>query len=354
MKKIFVLTSMLFLFLSTTAFAVANNNNNAIVLDNKLFKITLPENFKGIFISEIKKDRIYIYDKQSKEADFGGFAFGIIAYKNPSQYAGTPSCKKLGELVNKKNIYDIVIAYPTEVQHDYLKDNDSIKSYKSLYDYGENVIINGVKKYIYYQNRGTKGEDLYNEVLSKHNKAINEKWNSQKLEDENMSYMYNVISQNIDSSKVLNKIGYKYYDLNGDGIEELLIGEIAQDNWKGVIYDIYTMVNRKPIHVISGGTRNRFYVCDYSFLCNEYSSGANESGVRVYNLVENSIELVPQIAFKYDGYKNAKIPYFISYGNSIENDENWENVDKKTYEQRFSIFKNYQRFDYTPLAKFNK
>jgi len=111
------------------------------------------------------------------------------------------------------------------------------------------------------------------------------------------------------------------------------------------------MVNRKPTHVISGGTRNRFYVCDVSFLCNEYSSGANESGVRVYDLVGNSTELVPQIAFKYDGYKNAKNPYFITNGNSIENDEEWENVDKKTYDQRFSIFKKYQRFDYTPLIR---
>ena len=347
MKKIFILISVLFLFLSTTAFAVSKNNND-IVLKNKLFKITLPEKFKGSFISEIKKDRIYIYDKQSKEAGFEGFAFGITAYKNPSQYAGAPSGKKLGELVNKKNIYDIVITYPTEVQHDYTKDNNPPKSYKLLYDYGENIIINGIKKSTYYKNRGTKGENLYNEVIDKHIKAIKEKWDSQRLEDENMSYMYNVIAQNIPD--VLNSIGYKYYDLNGDGIEELLIGEIAQGEWKDVIYDIYTIVNRKPAHVISGGTRNRFYVCDDSFLCNEYSSGANESGVRVYDLVRNSIELVPQVAFKYDGYKNAQNPYFVTYGSSIENDDEWENVDKKTYEKRFSIFKKYQRFDYTPLS----
>lgn len=349
MKKILILTSMLFLLLSTTTFA-ASKKDNDIVLKNKLFEITLPKNFKGIFMSEIKKDRIYIYDKQSKKSGFGGFAFGITAYKNPSQYAS--SGKKLGELVNKKNIYDIVITYPTEVQYDYRKGNNPNKSYKSLYGYGENVLISSGKKSTYYKNRGTKGNDLYNEVINKHIKAITEKWDSTRLEKENMSYMYNVIAKNVDTSKVLNSIGYKYYDLNGDGIEELLIGEIAQDKWKGVIYDVYTMVNRKPAHVISGGTRNRFYVCDDLFLCNEYSSGANESGIRVYNLVENSIELVPQVAFKYDGYKNEKNPYFITYGNSIENDDDWENVDMQTYEQRFSIFEKYQRFDYTPLSKF--
>ena len=95
--------------------------------------------------------------------------------------------------------------------------------------------------------------------------------------------MYNLIPRN--------KIGYAYYDINADGIEELIFGEIAQGKLKGVIYDIYTMVDRKPQHVISGGNRNRYYICDNSFVCNEYSSGANESGVRIYILVENSTEL---------------------------------------------------------------
>jgi len=47
------------------------------------------------------------------------------------------------------------------------------------------------------------------------------------------------------------------------------------------------MVNRIPKHVISGGARNRFYVCNETFICNEYSSGALENGIRIYNLVEN-------------------------------------------------------------------
>ena len=113
-----------------------------------------------------------------------------------------------------------------------------------------------------------------------------------------------------------------------------------------MIYDIYTMVNRKPAHVISGGSRDRYYICDDSFICNEYSSGANESGVRVYNLVENSTELFPQVSFKYDGYENPKNPYFISYS-----DEQWENVSKQKFDERKKTFEKYEKFDFIPLTE---
>ena len=181
-----------------------------------------------------------------------------------------------------------------------------------------------------------KGKDLYNDILEKHKIALIEKWDSSKLEKENMSYMYNIIPQN--------KIGYAYYDINADGIEELVIGEITEGNRKGIIYDIYTMVDRKPQHVISGGQRNGYYVCDDTFVCRQYSSGALESGVDVYNLVENSTELFPQVSFKYDGYENSKNPYYISYG-----DDKWENYSEKEFNERKKSFEKYERFDFIPL-----
>ena len=192
-----------------------------------------------------------------------------------------------------------------------------------------------------------KGADLYKDILKKHITAINEKWDSEKLEKENMSYMYNILAQN--KENILNKIGYAYYDVNVDGIDELFIGEISEGAWKGVVYDIYTMVNRKPQHVISGGSRNRFFVCDNAFICNEYSSGALESGVRVYALTENSTEMFPQVSFKYDAYLNDKNPWFISYGSEFEDDK-WENVSEEKFKERKKVFNTYERFEYIPLS----
>lgn len=335
MKKIVLI--VIICILSLKAYA-SDNLSNAKIIKNKLFSISLPNNLDRTYVIKKEKDRISVYDKSAKKAGFGGFAFGIKAYKNPSEHAMLPGGRKIGELTDKKgNLYDIVLKYPTDVQYDYTKNSKPSESYKNLYDLGENVVIQGVKGATYHKNQGMKGEDLYGEVLARHIRAIDEKWDSVRLEKENMSYMYNIINPK-------DKIGYAYYDVNVDGTDELLIGEISQGDWKGVVYDIYTMVDRKPKHVVSGGSRNRYYVCDDSFLCNEYSSGAMESGVRVYNLVENSTELFPQINFKYDGYENPKKPWFISYS-----DEKWENVTESAYNERKKIFEKYERFDFIPL-----
>jgi hypothetical protein len=289
---------------------------------------------------------IFVYHKASEKAGFGGFVFGVKPYKDPSEHAMMPGARKLGELVDKNGIlYDMVLIQPTDVQYDYTKPMPD--SYKYLYKIADSIgeNIKGRNKNKYFYNQGMKGKDLYNDILKKHVTAIREKWNSSKLEEEDMSYMYNVVSQS--GGSVLDKIGYLFLDINGDGIEELLIGEIASGEWKGVIYDIYTMSDRKPVHVVSGGSRNRYFVCDDVFLCNEFSSGAGESDWIVYNLVENSAQLYPQVGFKYDDYKNKDNPWFISY--NIFKDE-WENVPEGIYNERKEVFNNYKRFDYIPLS----
>ena len=294
-----------------------------------------------------------LYDKKSKEADFGGFAFGYKIFKKPSRYAAAPGVKKVGELETLfKTKYDMILVQPTDVQYDYTKKEP--KNYKELYNLADNVEIKGVHKSTYYKNQGMKGEDLYKKILLKHAKAVNEKWDSKKLEKNNMSYMYNVIAQSSkeNGKNPLDKIGYTYYDTNNDGIEELLIGEIAQKEWKGVVYDIYTMVNRKPKHVVSGGARDRYFMCNDIFICREYSQGADESGWLIYILTENSVELFPQMGFKYDGYLNKKNPWFISY--DIEKESAWENVSKKAFFKRKKVFDKYERFNYIPLSKFEK
>lgn len=323
----------------------------------KLFSIVIPQKFYGEYTIKKKYNAIMVFHKASRKAGYGGFAFGIRAYKNPSEHAMLPGGMKIGELTDKKgNLYDMVLKYPTDVQFDYTKQTNAPESYIQLYELGKMVNIQGIKGATYYKNQGMKGEDLYKEVLHKHITAIKQKWDSSKLEQENMSYMYNVIAcENKKGAKntpekILERIGYIYYDVNADGIDELFIGEIAEGEWKGIIYDIYTMVDRKPKHVISGGSRNRYFVCDDTFICNEYSSGANESGVKIYNLVENSTELFPQVSFKYDGYKNPFRPWFLCYG---DDESKWENVPESVYNDRKAVFEKYARFQYIPLRNLN-
>ncbi len=334
----------------TNNFFTKNQKQSSIIVKSSLFSIALPSELKKQFETETDKGSIAIFHKESKIAGFGGFVFGIEAFKNPASHATLPGGRKIGELSDKKGVlYDIVLEYPTDVQFDYTKYSQIPEAYKRLMDLAENVNIQGIKGAKYFKSQGTKGEYLYNDVIKKHITAINEKWDSAKLEEENMSYMYNVLAHT--NKNILDKIGYAFYDANGDGIDELFIGEIAQGNWKGVVYDIYTMVDRKPVHVVSGGSRNRYYVCDDGFICNEYSSGAKEFGMQVYIVVENSTTLYPQVGFKYDAYSNPKKPWFLSYSSDMNNIK-WENVTEKTYKERKKVFEKYERFDYTPLSKF--
>lgn len=342
----FIITVTIFCLLAWNNIEAETDGSNDIKISNKYFSISLSGDVKGKYKAKKKQDEIFIYDKASVKAGFDGLAFGVKMYKNPSEHANMPGGRKIGELVDKEGIvYDTVLIQPTEVQYDYV--NGKPESYDILYRSGETVnkTIAGTKKAKYYNDRGMKGEELYKQILQKHLKAIDEKWDLIKLGQENMSYMYTVLSRENDN--VADKIGYAYYDSNGDGIDELFIGEIAEGNYKGIVYDIYTMVDRTPAHVVSGGARNRYFVCNKSFICNEYSSGATESGWNIYILLDNSTELFPQIGFKYDEYTNKQNPWFLSY---VFTEDVWESVSETKFKERKAVFEKYERFDYIPLS----
>ncbi|MBQ2040682.1 MAG: hypothetical protein II482_00890 [Lachnospiraceae bacterium] len=319
-------------------------------LSNDLFTITMDSSFDGLYEVEYDDEHhgIDLYDKKCKDAGYGGFAFGISAYENPADHAQSPCSIKCGELTDKDGvIYDIVLSHPSDVQYD---PEDEPESFIKLYEAGDEI-VKGLKAadggtFVLYG--GTKGEDLYPEVLAKHVKAISEGWSADKLEKAGMSPMYYAMSLTGDGD-VLDRIGYAYMDMNNDGIDELMIGEITDDeNLKGIVYDLYTMADREPVHVVSGWARNRFFVSGRSMLANEYSNGAAESGWLFYDVEANTGKMYPQIAFKYDEAADSGT-WFIAYGSQTDE---WESVDEDEWNEMLGRFTEYDRFDYAPLSGF--
>ena len=350
MKKLISLVLSVLMLLSLLPAVFAEEAADGEVFSNDLFSLTIPSEFAGTYEVEVREKEISVYHKASREANCGGFAFGVYVSDDPAQYAYMPGGRKVGEMTSGDGtLYNVFLDHPTDVQYDFSSE-EATEAYRKLYGADEDI-VKGMKSTdggVFVYGAGTKGEDLYTEVLAKYVQAVTEEWDSSRLEEEEMSPVYYAIRMSSDGNP-LERIGFAYHDVNGDGIEELLVGEIAEGAWKGVIYDVYTMMNREPVHVISGWERNRYFAYEYSFLCNEWSGGAALSGWTLYDLLPNTTELFPQMAFKYDGYENPDQPWFIAYGIDIENDV-WENVTEEKFNERKATFEDYLRFDYTPLS----
>ncbi|MCR5687713.1 MAG: hypothetical protein K6G58_06805 [Lachnospiraceae bacterium] len=310
-----------------------------------LFEITIPQELVGIVDVETSEDRIDVYHKESKDAGFGGLELSVWAVSVPKEYAGGPY-KKIGELSKDGGSYDVVRGYPTEIQWDYNLP-EMPESFEKLDEAADAIIasVKGINGADYLEGAGMKGEDLYGDVLAKYVTAVNEAWDANKLEEENMSPEFFYIGTQSEGG--MDNIGFAYRDINSDGIDELFVGEIADGEFMGVAYDVYTMVDRAPAHVISGTARDRYYDYEDSFLNNEWSGGAGSSGCDVYALMANSTELVYQYGVKYDEYENEENPWFKAY-----NGGEYEALTEEEYNKEMEIEDNYVRFDYAPLSSF--
>lgn len=313
-------------------------------ISNSLFTITLPAECDGTYEADVKDQQITIYHKESKDAGYGGMAFTVWAREMPNEYAGGPYVKK-GEIQDSKgNKYEVVLGYATEVQWNYEQSEQAPQSYEALYDAAESVVENmtGVDGATFEYGAGTKGEDIYGDIVEKYKTAAAEGWDASDYEENEMSPEIFILAQDGD----LSDIGIAYYDVNLDGIDEMLVGTLKDDELKGAIYDIYTTVDMVPTHVISGSARDRYYVYNKTFLVNEYSGGAMEYGKNVYDLTANSTELFLQWATKYDAYENEDQPWFIGYS-----DEDWENVTEEDFNNREAATDDYVQLKFKPLSE---
>ncbi|WP_026528108.1 hypothetical protein [Butyrivibrio sp. VCD2006] len=316
------------------------------VFSTKYFEITIPDNIADLATVETSDDRIDIYDKESKDAGFGGLIVSLWAVPVPKEYAGGPYVK-IGELSDKNNnTCEMIRGSATEIQWDY-NIEEMPENFKKVNDSVDAIIasIIGINGYDYNEGAGMKGADLYGDVLEKYVTAVNEDWDANKYEAEDMSPQFVEVTAAADDK--LSAIGYAYADINCDGIDELFLGEIADGDFKGVVYDVYTMVDGAPAHVISGTARNRYFNYDNDFLVNEWSGGADESGTDLLALMNNDTELVYQVGYKYDGYTDEKNPWYRSYDG-----QEYEQIDEAAFKSSTDEFAaGYVRFDYTPLSE---
>ncbi len=325
--------------------AKADSPDSGQTISNKYFEITIPGSVAGIIDTDVSDDRIDIFDKESRDAGFGGLVVSIWAVAVPREFAGGPYTK-IGELSNSEaDSYDIVRGEATEVQWDYLLDNMPA-NFKKIHNSVDSILasITGINGYSYFEGAGTKGADLYNNILAKYVIAVNEGWDANKYEAENMSPEFFAETENTEGNK-LDAIGYAYQDINCDGIDELFVGTFGIGAFEGVVYDVYTMIDHSPVHVVTGTSRNRYYDYDNGFICNEWSGGADSSGYDLYALMENDTEMVFQYGYKYDASADEKNPWFKTYDG-----QNYEKITEEEFNDAYAMENSFVRFKYTPLS----
>ncbi len=117
----------------------------------------------------------------------------------------------------------------------------------------------------------------YISVLTAYHTALKEEWEKQKLSDGGFS----ILAAYCYGEDILEKIGYSFLDLDGDGIDELLIGAIGGDDFiRQQIFELYCLKNGMPAQVFAGQERDRYYLCQDGgsyIIINEGSSSASNS-----------------------------------------------------------------------------
>ena len=144
------------------------------------------------------------------------------------------------------------------------------------------------------------------------------------------NYIENVIPGNIDlfdedsqtwkysdewnfASNDPSKYGYKFYDLDGDGIDELFIIGLESSYMNKVhVREIYTMYNGSVKQIAIGGARWNYYVLEgENTLCEEGANSASEMGYTFYHLNDGEL-----IAF--EKYINNAGTWYYADGENCE------------------------------------
>ncbi|MBR6403970.1 MAG: hypothetical protein IKS48_11355 [Eubacterium sp.] len=158
---------------------------------------------------------------------------------------------------------------------------------------------------------------------------------------------------NTDSSEIIKSLGYTVEDLNGDGVQELLIGKDDADG-KSVILSAYTFNEEGAVKIFEGNARGSFtWMGDGHFHYNG-SDGANDVSTGEAHLSEDGTELVWDDYYYTSENEDGEVAIF---HNTLgeRDDENSEAVTM-TEEEFGNIKNNYNSaiLPWTSIGSFSK
>lgn len=147
-----------------------------------------------------------------------------------------------------------------------------------------------------------------------------------------------------------NSLGFCYYDVNSDGVQELLIGPVGPDYSSEWIFDAYTVADGQCITLFQGYERNYLVLLSDGTLVNHSSSGASVNS-DVFSHLEGGA-LVPFYSLIVNSTVNVDNPYFVSNGGDMNSDPaTWQSISQQEYEQISAAYEAQSvTLDYTPIT----
>ena len=177
---------------------------------------------------------------------------------------------------------------------------------------------------------------LYDEVLQKYYAGISNSWGLEKCKENKIN---DIITYYARSDAPLKEAGYLEYDLDGDGTNELLIGEITGGDKSDFIFDAYTAkrgeCNRIYDIASYAGERDRFYIAKDNTIYEEASGGASESKIMHYNINSTftyvDLLTIDGVIYSEDGEAGRDNPYYSCGESGYFNKAKWEQITKAEY-----------------------
>ena len=130
-------------------------------------------------------------------------------------------------------------------------------------------------------------EQAYTVVIGEYYTALEQRWNGAELMEDGLNYM----AADCYGDAPLENLGYAIADIDGDGVQELLIGTIKADEfYEKMVFSLYTLDENGINKLVFDGTeRNRYYYAGENRFANLGSSAFNDSFETTVKLQEGEM-----------------------------------------------------------------
>ena len=155
-------------------------------------------------------------------------------------------------------------------------------------------------------------DGVYARQIERYYTAISQQWDENAYWDHEMSslavYYYD--------GTPLDNVGFTFMDLDGDGIQELIIGAILNSRRDPLVFEIWTTKNDTPVMLAQSGSHNRYYL-QYSeddelwSVAYEAENGAANRAVYYLQLADGEFQVIQGIVF--DAFASESDPWFMAY-----------------------------------------